>query len=661
MTGKSKRHSASDPGSAAGGISASGTGVTPGPSEGQVPNRRLTFAICLFLALAVWAVFGQTRHFEFVNYDDDDMVYEHPVIKHGLSWQGIVWVFTHSDDGHWAPVNKLSHMLDCQLYGLQPGGHHLTNVLLHTATAILLFLVLQKMTVAPWPSAFVAAVFAIHPLRVESVAWVAERKDVLSGFFFLLTLICYASFAQKSEARNQKSETGNPASGLRLPASGSYGLALFFFACGLMTKAMVITLPLLLLLLDYWPLRRWAKAENRRTSDTSVPTLGSQPSTLGSLVLEKVPFLVLIALAGVGLLLSRDRNNVVVAAAWQSGQGMVPHRNVSEMVGTGQSLLTPFIYLKQMFFPTGLSVFYPVGQSVPVEEMVLAGTALLAVSAAVLIWRRAQPYLAVGWFWYLIMLAPVMILIQRGAEVRCDRYTYLPQIGLYVMATWGAWELCRARRYRGMVLGSAAGAVLGGLLACAFVQTERWQNSTLLWTYTLTRMPDNYVANDNFGIVLANQGRQDEAIERFERSLQTKPDYADGHYNLAIALLRKGRVDDALSHLRQAVQIRRDYPDALNNLAWLLATYPDARLRDGAQAVQFAERACTLTHYQETMMVGTLAAAYAEAGRFDEAVTAAQKACALAAASGQPELLKRNQELLELYRQRQPYHEAMNP
>jgi len=550
----------------------------------QPHSRWLTLAVCIFLALAVWAVFGQTIHYDFTNYDDDDQVYDHPVVKQGLSLQGIVWVFTHSDDGHWVPLSKISHMLDCQLYGLTPGGHHLSNVLLHAAVVILLFLVLRRMTGATWPSAFVAAVFAIHPLRVESVAWVTERKDVLSGLFFMLTLWAYVRYIQKAEISGQELSPGK-LSDLRQPlTSTDYWMALLFFTCGLLSKSMVGTLPFVLLLLDYWPLNRCLRPAPVSAMDRRKPL-----SVFKRLILEKIFFLGPVMVAALGLLCSRDRNNVVVAVALQTGRGLVPHRDLSPMVRTGHALLTPLVYLKQMFFPAGLVVFSPPGQNVTRWEIFMAVIFLMAVSVAVLVRRRKQPYLMVGWFWYLVMLAPILILIQQGAELRCDRYTYLPQIGLYILVAWGAADLFSQWPYRRVLPGAIAGAVLAGLLAGAYVQTGYWKNSIALWTHTLACMPENPKAQNNLGSALAVQGKWNDAMQHFEQALQLNPDYADAHFNLSAALARQGKLPEAIEHYERALQIKPDDAGACNNLGFVLAAQGKRE-----QAIEYYERALQL-------------------------------------------------------------------
>ena len=853
MTGKSNKKATAVPSS----LRASPVGEMPAAADShslksESPtaglNGRWTVpGVCFFLAVATWLVFGQTLRFEFVNYDDNVLVNEVPQSENGLTLKGIVWAFTHRHNSHWIPLNTISHMLDSQLYGLEAGGHHFTNVLLHAAAAILLFLVLRRTTAALWPGAFVAAVFAVHPLHVESVAWVSERKDVLSGFFFMLTLWAYVRYVQNQSGIKGRESGGSPADRAITfrPWSPDYGLVLLFFACGLMSKLMVATLPMVLLLLDYWPLNRFAQPPTGGAGSGKSWWWISKP-----LILEKLPLLGVLFLAGLGIFFARPENGMTM--------GTPP-----QLLQTGRALLTPLAYLWQMVYPVGLSVSPPTpAMTPPVWEVTLGTILLVAISAAFFLWRRTRPYLLVGWSWYLVMLAPILVLIGKGMELRCDRYTYLPQIGLYLLLAWAAADLCAGWRYRRVVLGGLAMVMLAALIFCARVQTSYWRNSESLWTHTLACTADNAVAHNNlgddllqagqvdkaiahfqkaleikpdhakthinwgnallqkgrvdeaishyqealrinpkyaeahnnlgyvllqkgnvdeaisqyqqalqikpadaeahnnlgkallqenrvdeaisqyqqalqlkpnyaeahcnlgyallqkgrvdeaisqyqqalqlkpdyaearynFGNALLQKGRVDEAISQYQQALQLKPDYAKGHYNFGNVLLQKGRVDEAISqyqqalqlkpdnanacinlgsallqkgradeamvHYQKALQLKPDSPDVLNNLAWLLATAPDAHIRDGVQAVKYAGRACELTHYGVAPFVGTLAAAYAEAGRYDDAIAAAQKACALATAAGEGELLEKNQQLLVLYRAHQPYHEA---
>jgi protein O-mannosyl-transferase len=515
--------------------------------------RWLSLAICLLLAAAVWAVFGQTVHDGFVNYDDNIYVYDNPGVTHGLSGSGVSRAFTRVDHFEWLPLTRLSHMLDCQLYGLRPGGHHLTNVLLHLATTILLFLVLRNMTGAPWRSAFVAAMFAIHPLRAESVAWVTERKDVLSGLFFMLALWAYVHHVQRSAARSARSRSW-------------YLLALGLFALGLMSKATVVTLPFVLLLLDYWPLRR-----------LMVP--GSRVK-ITPLVLEKLPFLLLAGIASVITLLAAS--NVGSVRAVQDLT--LPYR-------LGNALAAYIDYLAHMLYPARLAVAYPrPGIHLSVVKVGLSLLVLILVSAGVMAGRRKHPYLPVGWLWYLGMLVPVIDIMQAGDQSRADRHTYLPEIGLSILITWGAVELCSGWRHRRAVLGVAAVATVAGLLVLARMQTAYWKDSVSLWSHTLACTSDNYIAHNNLGSALSDQGKWNEAIRQYEQALRIKPDFADAQYNLGLGLAAQGKLDEAIRHYELALRIKPDYVEAHASLGAALVA-----LEKFDEAVPHYERALQLS------------------------------------------------------------------
>jgi len=478
-------------------------------------------AVCLVLAAITFAVFGQTLHHEFVNYDDDEYVYKNPVVAQGLTLKGIVWAFTGVHAFNWHPLTWLSHMLDCQLYGLNPAGHHLTNVLLHTATVIALFLILRQMTGALWRSAFVAAVFAIHPLRVESVAWVAERKDVLSGLFFMLTIGAYVRYARR------------PSSVAR------YGLVMLLFALGLMCKPMLVTLPVVLLLLDYWPLQR------------------AGPRKLSGLVLEKLPLLALSAASCVATLLAQTQTIQSVEI-------------FSPPVRFVTALLACNVYLGQMVYPSGLAVFYPFPHNgLSAWDAAMAGTLLAVISAVAWGERRRRPWLLMGWVWYLVMLLPVVGIIQVGGQAHADRYTYLPQIGVYVAVTWMVAEWRVKWLHHGPLraaLGGLMAVVLAVLMVCAWKQTTYWQNSEILWSHALACTTDNHVAHFNLGNTLRLEGRMDEAIPQYQKAVEIRPSYAEAHGNLGMALFQMGRVDEAIPHLQKAAQLKPGNAPLIYNL-----------------------------------------------------------------------------------------------
>jgi tetratricopeptide (TPR) repeat protein len=497
------------------------------------------------LALAVWVVFGQTLHHEFINFDDDVYVYANPTVAQGMTLNGIGWAFTHRHGNNWHPLTSLSHMMDCEMHGVAPGGHHLTNVVLHAMTAIVLFLALRSLTGAFWASAFVAAVFAIHPLRVESVAWVAERKDVLSGLFFALTLGAYGRYVRRLGAPDRAS-AARPLSSIIGPlTSGDYWLALLLFTLGLLSKPMLVTLPFVLLLLDYWPLYRLQ-------GSASIARL----STAKRLVCEKIPFLLLSAASCVATLLAQQD---LLAAAQRL--------HLSLFWRVANAFVSCAVYVRQMLYPHGLAAIYPhPGNHLSLGTVSICVAVLSLITVAVVWWRGKRPYLLVGWLWYLGMLVPVIGLLQVGNQARADRYTYLPQLGLYVMVAWGALDLCGRWRGRRIVLAAAAGVVLTALLILAHVQTRYWRDSVTLWTRTLDCTSENCFAYNNLGAALGQQGKWSEAVPCFERALQINPDSAEVHNNLGVALGRQQKWDEAIQHYERAIQIQPNYTEALSNL-----------------------------------------------------------------------------------------------
>jgi Tfp pilus assembly protein PilF len=606
----------------------------------------LIFVIAFLLAALTWIVFGQTLHHDFVNYDDQRYVYENPRITAGLSATTVVWAFTHVHSENWHPLTTISHMFDCQLYGLRPGAHHATNALLHATGTILLFLALLEISGALWRSAFVAAVFGVHPLHVESVAWIAERKDVLSGVFFMLTLLAYERYA-------------------RAPSIGRYMAVALLFGCGLMSKPMLVTLPFVLLLLDYWPLNRIARP---RLAGKNAPIARS---TIISLVLEKVPLIVL----SLG-------SSVVTFLAQRPAIGGTEELPISWRLGN--ALVSYVAYIWQMVWPVNLAVFYPHPENrLPVWQIVAAVIALIGVSAIAAVMRRRRRYVLVGWLWYLGMLLPVIGILQVGWQAHADRYTYLPQIGLSILITWSVADLTSRWRRQREVLVVSATAVIIALTWRAWLQTTYWGNSETLWAHALAVTHNNDVAENNLGIVLLQQGRVDEAIPRFERAIQIRYQNAPAHDNLAKAFLRKGQLTDAIvesrklleiqpenlevrnilgtvliqqGRIREAIEqwqetLRRDANNgnAKSNLAWVFATCPENSLRDGNRAVQLAEQALQLSGGQNALVLRTLAAAYAESGRFTDAGETARRGAELANQQGNSGLARELEASIALY------------
>ena len=615
----------------------------PAPkSAAALSDRWTVLGVCIFLAAATWFVFGQTRAFQFINFDDNEYVFKNAQVARGLTMEGIVWAFTHVYAANWHPLTWISHMVDAQLYGLNPGCHHLTNVFLHGATAVLLFLVVRNMTGALWRSAFVAAVFAIHPLRAESVAWVAERKDVLCGLFFVLTIAAYVRYT-------------------RQPSGTRYALVMFLFALGLMSKPMLVTLPVVLLALDYWPLNRL------------IPTGGRNPNapTPRKLILEKLPLLALAAASSLATLFAQK-------------VALQPLATVSLAVRVGNAFISCAVYLYQAFWPSCLAALYPfaVDQVLP-AKVFLAGAVLAAISIAVFYFRRHR-YLVTGWLWYLVMLAPVIGILQVGSQAHADRYTYLPHIGLYLLLTWTAADLIERWRHSRLALGAVSIALVLTLAVAARSQASYWHNSETIWRRTLACTSRNSGAEQNFGQAIYEKGNVEEAMVHFQnalridpsqasvhsalgvallemgraaqslnslrRALALDPNDADAHYNIGNTLLQLGRAREAVAEYRRALEINRDDIEAQNNLAWVLATCPEASVRDGSKAVAIAERADSLTKSKSPVISATLAAAYAEAGRFADAVKAAERAVQLATGEGNQSRANSIRSQIELYR-----------
>jgi protein O-mannosyl-transferase len=511
------------------------------PSANSNIRGKVT-GISLLLVAAVFLVFGQTWRHEFINYDDDVYVAANPHVTQGLTPAGLVWAFTYSEIGHWHPLTWLSHMLDCQLWGLNAGGHHLTNVLFHAANAVLLFLLLRRLmglrsnksigaTTPPagtlWGSAFVAAMFAIHPLRVESVAWVSERKDVLSAFFFLLTLLMYARYVEQSRAQSPKFKI-------------AYGFMLLFFTLGLLSKNMLVTLPFVLLLLDYWPLNRFER------------------STLWPLLREKLPLLVLAAAS--------------CAATGLASETIRPVEKLPALVRLENAPVSYVTYLWQMVWPAGLAIPYPApANSLSLAKVAAAVSLLIAVSLGAFVFRKKHPYFLIGWLWYCGMLVPVSGLVQISYYAHADRYTYLPQIGLYIIIAWAAKDLTAGWRHRRQLLGAMAFSVIAALLICAWKQTSYWRNDESLWGHTLACTSGNFMAYNNLANAMASRNRFDEAMAYYQQSIQISPGYAYAHNNLANVLFAQGRSNEAIEHYRKAVELIPDYMKAHYNLGVVLS------------------------------------------------------------------------------------------
>jgi len=638
------------------------------------PNERWVVpGICLFLVAIVWAVFGQTLGFGFVNFDDPAYTTNNPMVQKGVSLEGLRWAFTFLGIGHWHPLTWLTHMLDWQFHGSWAGGHHLTNVLLHSATAVCLFLVLRNLTGSAWRSAFVTAVWAIHPLRAESVAWVSERKDVLSALLFTLTLGAYARYARQTS----------------LPR---YLVVVALFIAGLLAKNMLVTLPCVLLLLDYWPLRRLEQC---------VP--------LSRLFLEKIPLFLLSAATCVVPFLGPEESAKV--------------DRLPMLVRVENALVSYVIYLWQTVWPADLAVCYPNPQNLFPIWMVAGAVLLLANITAVAVFvRKSRPSFFVGWFWFAGMLVPVIGLVQIAFYAHADRYTNLPQIGLFLAVTLAVADPVERLCWPRWIPATLSVALIAVLAMTARKQVSYWHDSESLWNHTLACTDDNYTAYYGLGIALDKKGSLDEAIADYEKALEISPNFPEVHHDIGIAFARKGELDKAIAHFQRAIEIKPEYAEAFyglgvalqqkgrldeavacfqealkinpqsgethsnlgvalqqkgrleeavvqyqktieikpddaaarDNLAWILATSQNAELRNGARAVELAQKADELAGGDNPVILGTLAAAYAEVGSFPKAVEASQKAIQLAESQGNSRLAGTLQERLKSYQAGQP-------
>jgi protein O-mannosyl-transferase len=754
-------------------------------------NRKTRRLICLALALVTIGIYWQVHGFDFVNYDDPDYVTENATVKAGLTLRGILWAFTHVYASNWHPLTWISHMIDCQLFGLRAGGPHVVNVLFHTANSILLFLLLVRLTGAQWRSAIVAGLFAWHPLHVESVAWISERKDVLSTFFGLLSLLAYRRYVDQSKAQSPKSKVW-------------YGGAIGFFALSLMAKPMLVTLPCLMLLLDFWPLQRVENAGWR--------TFVSPP--FARLVREKWPWFALVVISILITLRAQ-----VDAMAPTKGLPLYPR-----LLNATQAY---FWYLEKLFWPTHLTVFYPMARERLIVRFIVGTLLLLLISCFAIAAIKRRPFFTVGWLWFLGTLVPVIGLVQVGAQSHADRYDYIPSIGIFIAVVWCAYELLKGSPRR-LALGGFAAATISVCLAVATVfQVPHWKNTFTLFSHALDVTTDNDIALNNLGVayfdagrysdamkmyqlakqinpatadvhkniggVLAKTGKPDEALREYEEAVRLEPKKADlqiflaetlashgkneealshfseaarlapknalyqndlavalvavgqraeamPHYlravqlepsnakyqnNFATALVRAGdpsaaeqhyraaiqddpkyaesrsnlgallflrqefgeaaaqyseavhlnptnagirfnaalaflkvhRTDEALAEFQEATKLRPDWPEPLNAEAWTLATSSDDKVRNGAQAIKLAEKAAELSSRRVPAILNTLAAAYAEAGRFDDAIATANQAIELAQSANQTNLVAKIERALALYKSHTPLRE----
>lgn len=525
--------------------------TTPAGNGGGINRARLFLkspaALSLWLFLLTAGTFLPTLKNDFVNFDDPIYVVDNIQVNPGLTWAGVGWAFHATAGGIWLPLTWISHMVDCQLYGLKPWGHHLTNVLLHALNTALVFLWARRMTGATWRSFFLAAFFGLHPLRVESVAWVAERKDVLSGLFWLLTLWAYVEFVKRS----QSSSSG---------VKKFYALAVVLFLLGLMAKPMLVTLPFVLLLLDYWPLNRLQDGKNN----------------IGRLVVEKWPFFLLSALASIVTFVVQLHEKAVV---W-----MPPRFRIENAV------VSCVRYIGKLFWPENLCVYYPYPGHWPLAAVSLSAILLAIISLIFIRQRRQYPYLLFGWLWFLGTLIPVIGLVQVGQQAMADRYTYIPQIGLMFCLVWGAQELTRTWKRQTRILSIAATTAIIACMILTCRQIAWWQDSKTLFRHTLAVTNKNILAHIDLGMALCDAGRTDEAIEQYRAALRINPENSLAHNDLGVALGRQGRLAESISEYQQALQIQPGNADAHRNLGEALskAGHDDEALTQLQQALALA-------------------------------------------------------------------------
>ncbi|HXE98651.1 MAG TPA: tetratricopeptide repeat protein [Dongiaceae bacterium] len=503
------------------------------PADVEKGSRmRSIILISITLIVLVAAVYLQAGNHEFLNFDDDVYVTANPHVASGLTGGNIIWAFTAFDRSNWHPVTWLSHMADAQLYGMSPRGHHLTNVVIHAISTVILFLLLFRVTGSRWQSSFVAALFALHPLHVESVAWVAERKDVLSAFFWFLTLLLYSEYATRQK---------------RL----FYILTLFSFMLGLMSKPMLVTLPLVMLMMDYWPLGRFRNGEGGEGL--------TQPSGRGSvlmvLVKEKIPFFACSLLSSVATIIAQH-----------SGGAIQRLDEIPFLLRIENALIAYVTYIGKTLWPHDLAILYPIPLSLPPWQAICSLLVLLLVSAVTIRARHRYPYLAAGWFWFLVTLVPVIGIIQVGVQSMADRYSYIPLTGLFIMAAWGVPDLAKGLKQRQGILALLAGAVIIASAALTWQQLGYWRDNISLYRHTLQVTDGNYVIHNNLGSALANKWDLDAAILEFNEALRINPDYSDAHYNLGMAFAMKGSLDAAIRELREALRINPNNAKASYNL-----------------------------------------------------------------------------------------------
>ena len=546
---------------------------------------RPEIVICLFLILASGVVYLQVWNHDFVGYDDDGYVFENVRVQKGLTLDNAIWAFKTTQKSNWHPLTWLSHMLDVELFGLQPGRHHMTSVFFHILNSQLLFGIFSKMTGRVWQSGFVAAMFALHPLHVESVAWVSERKDVLAMFFWTLTLWSYARYVEQPRIKRY------------LPVVG-------LFALGLIAKPMLVTLPFVLLLLDFWPLSR---IQFNGSNQDSV--ISGRRSSMGWLILEKTPLFIL------------TLGSCFITFFAQAKGGAVGSSAIHPFpVKVANAFFSYLKYIQKMIWPDHLAVLYPHPGVIPVWQLTAAMVLLIGISFVAIRYLKQLPWLGVGWFWYLGTLVPVIGLVQVGVQGLADRYTYIPLTGLFIIIAWGVPKLMSGWRYRTIAISGICVVLFPILMATAWIQASYWQNSQKLFRHALDVTTDNYVIHNNLGFELAEIGRVDEAIKHYREAVRINPDFEIAYINLGKALLLQGKVDESIRFNQALLKIKPDYAGVHHNLGLVLLHKGEAE-----QAIFHFQEALRINNdYAE--VYNSLGAARLSQGQIKQAISCFRQA-----------------------------------
>jgi tetratricopeptide (TPR) repeat protein len=534
--------------------------------------------VSLLLIILTLAVYWQVQTHDFVNFDDDLYVVKNPHIKNGITYESINWAFTTLSTGNWHPLTWLSHMLDVQFFGINPRGHHLINLLFHIVNTLLLFSVFKKMTGDILRSGFIAALFALHPMHVESVAWIAERKDVLSTFFWMLTILSYIHYVKNQNLSR-------------------YLLLILFFTLGLMAKPMLVTLPFVLLLLDYWPQGRLRLMRSDRQKKAK------QSNSAVHLLLEKTPLFLLTA-----------ASSIVTFTVQKQGRNVASFEAVPFLTRAANAIVAYIDYIEKMFWPSNLAVLYPYPSSVPIWKIAFSSAILIAISLMVLRYVKQRPYLIIGWLWYLGTLVPVIGLVQVGNQYMADRYSYIPYIGLFIMIAWGVPGLLKQWRYKKIGTTIVATIILAILMTTTFLQVKHWKNSITLFSYTLSVTTNNFLSHNNLGTALAEQGHIDEAIDHWLEAIHIKSDYETPYNNLGLAYEKQGRIEEAIQNYVKALRINPDYELAHFNLGNVYF-----KQRRFEEAIQQYREAIRINPEYVNAYYG-LSNALSEIGRVEEAI-----------------------------------------